>query len=70
MSDDFEPKRELTYIFKIWCASEGMEDRAMVEQQLDLTLQEMVMDDGFAQALDESQAFTIQLLDNNPPKNG
>jgi hypothetical protein len=70
MSDSFEPKRELTYTFKIWCASTGVEDRARVEELLDLTLQEMVMDDGFATALDETEAFTIQLLDNNPPRNG
>ena len=70
MSDDFEPKREYTYVFKIWCASEGVADLQQVENLLDLSMQELAMDEMFASALDETQAITIQILDNNFQKNG
>lgn len=70
MSDDFEPKREYTYIFKIWCASEGRADMQHVENLLDLSMQELTEDESFAAALGETQAFTIQILDANVAQNG
>lgn len=70
MSDSFEPKREYTYIFKIWCAEDGNPDLLQVENLLDLSMQELTEDEGFAAALDETTAFTIQILDANVGKKG
>jgi archaellin len=62
MSNDFEPKREFTYTFKIWCASDGIADTEQVEQLIDLNMQELVFDENFSSALDERQAITIQVI--------
>jgi hypothetical protein len=61
----FEVKREYTYVFKIWCASEGRADLPQVEQLMDLATQELAVDPEFAKALGEGQALTIQILDAN-----
>jgi len=72
MSDEipYKPKREYTYTFKIWCASDGVADLQQIEQLMDLSMQELAMDEMFASALGETQAITIQILDNNVGKNG
>jgi len=58
--------RTYQYLFTIECASEGKPDLTEVENLIDLNMQELVYDDTFISALDESQAVTIQVI----PKNG
>lgn len=57
-----EAVREYKFTFTILCASEGEPDLAKVEDMIDLNMQELVFDDAFIQALDETQAVTIQVL--------
>ncbi len=54
--------RTYRFQFVIECAGEGVPDLARVEEMIDLTMQELVFDDEFVSALDESQAVTIQVL--------
>ena len=58
--------RTYQFLFTIECASEGQPDLSEVENLIDLNMQELVYDDTFISALDESQAVTIQVI----PKNG
>jgi len=58
--------RTYQYLFTIECASEGKPDLTEVENLIDLNMQELVYDDTFISALDESEAVTIQVI----PKNG
>jgi archaellin len=64
MSETVDAKREFTYTFRVSCASEGSADLDKVEQLIDLSMQELVYDDQFIQALDEDQAVTIQVIPN------
>ena len=52
-----------TYEFKftVQCVGEGDADLAQVENMIDLSMQELVMDDEFIAALDEREAVTIQV---------
>ena len=52
-----------TYDFKftVECAGQGEPDLAQVENMIDLSMQELVMDDEFIAALDEKEAVTIQV---------
>jgi archaellin len=52
-----------TYEFKftVQCVGEGDADLAQVENMIDLSMQELVMDDEFIAALDEKEAVTIQV---------
>ena len=52
-----------TYEFKftVQCVGEGDADLAQVENMIDLSMQELVMDDEFIAALDEREAATIQV---------
>jgi hypothetical protein len=43
------------------CAGPGDADLAAVENLMDLTMQELVLDDQFIDALDEKEAVTIQI---------
>jgi hypothetical protein len=54
--------RTFTFSFTIECAGEGNADLALVENMIDLTMQELVMDDSFIDALDEKEAVSIQVL--------
>ena len=54
--------RTYKFQFVIECAGEGVPDLVRVEEMIDLTMQELVFDDEFVSALDESQAVTIQVL--------
>jgi hypothetical protein len=54
--------RTFTFSFTIECAGEGKADLALVENMIDLTMQELVMDDSFIDALDEKEAVSIQVL--------
>lgn len=53
--------RLYTYKFTIECAGEGDPDLARVEQLLDLSMQDLVEDDEFIAALDETISVTIQV---------
>jgi len=46
----------------IECSGDGRPDLGRVEEMIDLTMQELVFDDEFVSALDESQAVSIQVL--------
>lgn len=48
--------------FVIECSGDGRPDLGRVEEMIDLTMQELVFDDEFVSALDESQAVSIQVL--------
>jgi len=54
--------RTYSYVFVIECQSDGEADTERVEELLDLTMQDLVYDDEFVDALDEKEAVTIQIL--------
>ena len=54
--------RTFEFRFIVECAGEGSADLARVEEMIDLSMQELVMDDEFIAALDEKEAVTIQVL--------
>jgi hypothetical protein len=53
--------RTFTYTFTIECAGNGNADHKRVEDMLDLSMQDLVHDDEFVQALDEKTSVTIQV---------
>ena len=54
--------RTYTFQFVVECAGQGEPDLARVEEMIDLSMQELVHDDEFIQALDEKEAVTIQTI--------
>jgi archaellin len=54
--------RTYKFTFIIECASEGKPNLARVEELIDLNMQDLVMDDEFVVALDESESVTIQVI--------
>ena len=54
--------RTFKFEFIVECAGEGTADLARVEEMIDLSMQELVYDDEFVQALDEKEAVTIQTI--------
>jgi len=54
--------RTFRYQFVVECASQGDADTALVENLIDLAMQDLVFDDAFVSALDESQSVTIQVI--------
>lgn len=54
--------REYQFIFNVICAGPGQPDLARVEELLDLSMKDLVMDDSFVDALGEKEAVTIQIL--------
>lgn len=54
--------RTYKFEFIVECAGEGTADLARVEELIDLSMQELVYDDEFVQALDEKEAVTIQTI--------
>lgn len=54
--------RTYTFQFVVECAGQGEPDLARVEEMIDLSMQELVYDDEFIQALDEKEAVTIQTI--------
>jgi hypothetical protein len=54
--------REYKVIFNVICAGPGNPNLARVEELLDLSMKDLVMDDEFVNALDEKQAVTIQII--------
>ena len=53
--------REYNFMFKVLCAGKGEADLARVEELLNMSMQDLVMDDIFIEALDEKEAVTIQV---------
>ena len=58
---DYTMTRLYTFMFTVECAGPGDADLAAVENLMDLTMQELVLDDQFIDALDEKEAVTIQI---------
>ena len=54
--------RRFQYQFVVECASQGDADTAQVENLIDLAMQELVYNDQFVTALDESESVTIQVI--------
>ena len=54
--------RSFKFIFNVECAGPGDADIAAVENMIDLTMQELVLDDQCIDALDEKEAVTIQVI--------
>jgi archaellin len=54
--------RTYKFQFVVECASNGDADLAKVENMIDLSMQDLVFDDEFIQALDEGQSVTIQVI--------
>jgi hypothetical protein len=54
--------RTFKFEFIVECAGEGTADLDRVEEMIDLSMQELVYDDEFVQALDEKEAVTIQTI--------
>ncbi len=54
--------REYRFVFNVVCAGSGNPDLDRVEEMLDLSMKDLVMDDEFVNALDEKEAVTIQIL--------
>lgn len=54
--------RTLKFTFTVECTDSGPEiNYRRVEELIDLSMQDLVYDDEFIQALDEKQAVTIQV---------
>ena len=54
--------RTFKFLFTVECAGDGAADITAVENMIDLTMQELVMDDTFITALDEKESVTIQVM--------
>jgi len=54
-------ERKFFYKFEVICGGEGSADDERVEQLIDLAMQDLVYDDEFIAALDESQSVTIRV---------
>jgi hypothetical protein len=54
--------RTFTYQFTVECASDGTANEEEVERLIDLNMQDLTFDDTFIEALDESEAVTIQVI--------
>ena len=54
--------RTYKFQFEVMCVGNGTPDLAKVEDMIDLSMQELVYDDEFIDALDEKEAVTIQVL--------
>jgi len=53
--------RIFKFQFEVVCVGQGDADLAEVEKMIDLSMQDLVMDDEFIAALDEKEAVTIQV---------
>ena len=53
--------REYRFQFTVVCSSKGTPDMERAESMIDLAMQDLVFDDEFIAALDESEAVTIQV---------
>jgi len=62
--------RTYKFQFEIVCASDGQPDLDRVEDMIDLSMQDLVMDDEFIAALDEKESVTIQVQQHFGQPNG
>lgn len=65
--------RQYNFKFEVICEGAGSPDMKRVEEMIDLAMQDLVYDDEFIAALDESQAVTIRvqpILDKRTEQNG
>lgn len=53
--------RTFNFTFTVTCAGTGTADLDRVESMIDLSMQDLVMDDEFVEALDEKESVTIQV---------
>lgn len=53
--------RTFKFVFTVECTSDGHADLEAVENMIDLSMQDLVMDDEFIAALDEKESVTIQV---------
>jgi len=53
--------RTYLFQFEVVCAGEGRADLVRVEELIDLSMKDLVMDELFIDALDEKEAVTIQV---------
>lgn len=53
--------RTFNFTFTVTCAGSGTADLDRVESMIDLSMQDLVMDDEFIDALDEKESVTIQV---------
>ena len=56
--------RNYNFTFTISCAGSGSPDLHRVEEMIDLSMQDLVFDDNFIDALDEDQSVIIQVTAN------
>lgn len=56
--------REFKYTFTVVCAGDGEADLTKVENMIDLSMQDLVYDDEFIEALDEKESVSIQVTAN------
>ena len=54
--------RSYKFQFEVICVGQGDADLTRVEDMIDLNMQDLVMDDEFIAALDETEAVTIQVI--------
>lgn len=65
--------RTFNFKFEVICEGTGTADMARVEEMIDLAMQDLVYDDEFIAALDETQAVSIRvqpILDKLPKDYG
>jgi hypothetical protein len=53
--------RTLKFEFEVVCVGDGDADIGRVEELIDLSMKELLMDEMFIDALDEKEAVTIQV---------
>jgi hypothetical protein len=53
--------RNFKFQFEVICVGDGSADLARVEDLIDLSMKELLMDEMFIEALDEKEAVTIQV---------
>lgn len=53
--------RTFKFVFTVECVGDGSANLDKVEQMIDLSMQELIFEDSFVEALDEQEAVTIQV---------
>lgn len=53
--------RTFKFVFTVECAGDGRADLDRVESLIDLSMQELIFEASFVEALDEKEAITIQV---------
>ncbi len=53
--------RTFKFVFTVECVGSGNADLTEVERLIDLSMQDLVFEDSFVEALDEKEAVSIQV---------